>query len=84
MLILSWICVLLIVFIAGKLMAKIKMPSILGWLITGMILGPNAVGIMPQAVMDSQWYELIITWMQCAYPHGSVGRYRGYSSILHG
>lgn len=43
------------------------MPSILGWLITGMILGPHALGLMPQAVVDSQWYKLIITWMQCAF-----------------
>lgn len=67
MLFLRWLCVLLIAFIAGKLMSKIKMPSILGWLIVGMIFGPNAVGLMPQAVMDSQWYQLIITWMQCAF-----------------
>lgn len=48
-------------------MTKIKMPSILGWLIVGMLLGPNAVGLMPQEVIDSQWYKLIITWMQCAF-----------------
>ncbi len=67
MLVLRWICVLLIAFIAGKLMTKIKMPSILGWLIVGMLLGPNAIGLMPQATIDSQWYKLIITWMQCAF-----------------
>ena len=67
MLVLRWLCVLLIAFIAGKLMTKIKMPSILGWLIVGMLLGPNAVGLMPQEVIDSQWYKLIITWMQCAF-----------------
>lgn len=67
MLFLRWLCVLLLAFLAGKLMSKIKMPSILGWLIVGMIFGPNAVGLMPQAVMDTQWYRLIITWMQCAF-----------------
>lgn len=67
MLFLRWICVLLAAFIAGKLISKLKMPSILGWLIVGMILGPHAVGLMPQAVMDSQWYRLVITWMQCAF-----------------
>lgn len=64
---LRWLCVLLAALLAGKLMSKIKMPSILGWLIVGMILGPNAVGLMPQQVIDSQWYKLIITWMQCAF-----------------
>lgn len=67
MLVLRWLCVLVAAFFAGKLMAKIKMPSILGWLIVGMLLGPNAAGLMPQEVMDSQWYKLIITWMQCAF-----------------
>lgn len=66
-LVLRWLCVLAIAFIAGKLMTKIKMPSILGWLIVGMLLGPNAVGLMPREVIDSQWYQLIITWMQCAF-----------------
>lgn len=67
MLFFRWISVLLLAFIAGKIMAKLKMPSILGWLIAGMILGPHAVGIMPQEVSDSNWYKLIITWMQCAF-----------------
>ena len=67
MLFLRWLCILLLAFLAGKLMAKIKMPSILGWLIVGMIFGPHAVGLMPQSVIDAQWYKLIITWMQCAF-----------------
>lgn len=67
MLVVRWLCVLVIAFLAGKLIAKIKMPSILGWLITGMILGPHALGLMPQEVVDAGWYKLVITWMQCAF-----------------
>lgn len=67
MLFLRWLIVLVVAFLAGKLIAKLKMPSILGWLIVGMILGPHAVGLMPKEVIDSQWYKLIITWMQCAF-----------------
>lgn len=67
MLFLRWICVLVIAFAAGKLIAKIKMSSILGWLIVGMLLGPHALGLMPQEVMDTGWYKIIITWMQCAF-----------------
>lgn len=51
----------------GKLMTKIKMPSILGWLIVGMILGPHAIKLMPQSVLDASWYKTIIIWMQCAF-----------------
>lgn len=65
--VLRWICTLVLALLAGKLITKLKMPSILGWLIVGMIFGPNALGLMPQEVMDSSWYKLIITWMQCAF-----------------
>lgn len=62
-----WLAVLLLAALAGKLMTKVKMPSILGWLLAGMLLGPNALGLMPQTLMDADWYKLIITWMQCAF-----------------
>lgn len=62
-----WMVVLLIAFAAGKLMTKIKMPSILGWLIAGMIFGPHAVSILPQNILEKEWYKLVIMWMQCAF-----------------
>ena len=62
-----WIATLILAFFAGKLMKRIKMPSILGWLIIGMIFGPHSVNLMPQPVMDAQWYKIIIMWMQCAF-----------------
>lgn len=65
--ILYWIATLIFAFMAGKLVNKVKMPAILGWLIAGMLLGPNAVRFLPQTVLDAQWYKLIITWMQCAF-----------------
>ena len=65
--VLRWVAVLMLAFLAGKLTAKIKLPSILGWLIVGMLFGPHAVGLLPQAVMDTQWYKVIIMWMQCAF-----------------
>jgi Kef-type K+ transport system membrane component KefB len=64
---LRWIICLVAAFFAGKAIAKVKMPQILGWLIAGMLLGPNAAGLMPQAAMDAQWYKAIITWMQCGF-----------------
>lgn len=65
--VLRWILTLALAFIAGKLITHLKMPAILGWLIAGMLLGPNALKLMPQAVMDTAWYKIIITWMQCAF-----------------
>ena len=40
--------------IIGKLVSKIKLPSILGWLITGMIIGPHALNFMNSSIMDAQ------------------------------
>ncbi|MGN0549241.1 MAG: cation:proton antiporter [Acutalibacteraceae bacterium] len=64
---LRWFATLILAFIAGKLMSKIKMPSILGWLIVGMILGPHAVGLMSQDILSTGWYKTAIMWMQCAF-----------------
>lgn len=64
---LRWLMVLVIAALAGRLVSKIKLPSILGWLITGMLLGPHALGLMPQPVLDTMWYKTAIMWMQCAF-----------------
>ena len=64
---LRWFLILILAAFAGKLISKIKLPSILGWLIVGMIFGPHAVWLMPQELLDAQWYKIIIMWMQCAF-----------------
>lgn len=55
-----------IAFIVGKAISKIKLPSILGWLITGMILGPHALSIMEQGILEAAWYENIVHILECA------------------
>lgn len=62
-----WILTLAIAFLAGKAVSKIKLPAILGWLIAGMLLGPNAAGLLPQALLNAPWYRVIIMWMQCSF-----------------
>lgn len=59
--------VLVLAMLAGRLVSRIKLPSILGWLIIGMLFGPHALGLMPQPVLDSVWYKTVIMWMQCAF-----------------
>lgn len=65
-LILRWAAVVLLAWLAGKLVSKVKLPSILGWLIAGMILGPHAFGLMPQTLMDAGWYQAVIHVLECA------------------
>lgn len=49
----------IIAFIIGKLVSKLKLPSILGWLITGMLIGPHALNWMNNSIMDAQWYHIL-------------------------
>lgn len=64
---LQWLMVLVLAALAGRLVSKIKLPSILGWLIIGMLFGPHALGLMTQPVLDAVWYKTVIRWMQCAF-----------------
>lgn len=65
--ILRWLITLALAAVAGRLVSKIKLPSILGWLIIGMFFGPHAFGLMSQPVLDAGWYKTVIMWMQCAF-----------------
>lgn len=49
--------------LAGRLISKVKLPSILGWLIVGMIFGSHAVGLLPQSVLDAAWYQTVIMYL---------------------
>ena len=65
--VLRWLAVLVLAFASGKLITKIKMPSILGWLIVGMLFGPHALRLLPQDVLTAGWYQTIVMWMQCGF-----------------
>lgn len=54
-----------VAFLAGKLVSKVKLPSILGWLITGMILGPHALSLMDQPLLDARWYQTMVHILEC-------------------
>ncbi len=42
-----------IALLIGKVISKVKLPSILGWLIAGMIVGPHALKLMNSDILDS-------------------------------
>lgn len=65
--ILGWVCVLALGALLGKLISKLRLPAILGWLIAGMIFGPFGLKIMSQDLMDRQFYIVITNWMQVAF-----------------
>ena len=45
-----------VAFVVGKLVSKLRLPAILGWLLTGMVLGPHAFGLLDSTVLDAAWY----------------------------
>lgn len=51
--------------LAGKLISKLKLLAILGWLIAGMILGPHAAGLLSAHLMESGWYEVTESLLEC-------------------
>lgn len=53
-------------FILGKLVAKIKLPSILGWLLAGMIFGPHAVGLLNAQILEAEWFQNSVHVLECA------------------
>ena len=54
-----------IAFICGKLVSKLKLPSILGWLIAGMVLGPHAVNLLSDSLLNAGWYTITESILEC-------------------
>ena len=55
-------CVALIV---GKLVSKLRLPAILGWLIAGVVFGPYLTNIVTLEIMDALWYKITIKIFEC-------------------
>ena len=65
LLILRLLLAIVVAFIVGKLISKLKLPSILGWLITGMFLGPHAFTLISQKLLDAAWYQNLVHILEC-------------------
>lgn len=51
--------------VVGKLVSKIKLPAILGWLLVGMIFGPHLAGIVSLEILDMSSYKIFIKVFEC-------------------
>ncbi|CAM3630891.1 cation:proton antiporter [Erysipelothrix urinaevulpis] len=47
-------------FIAGKIVSRLGLPEILGWLITGMVIGPFGLNILSDNLITSNWYHVLL------------------------
>ncbi len=66
MIIVKWLLAIVIAFVVGKLVSKLRLPSILGWLITGIVLGPYAFSLISQELIDAPAYGTFIHVLECA------------------
>ena len=64
--ILKWFTAIIIAFIVGKLISKLKLPSILGWLITGIVVGPHSFSLISDDLINLSAYQTIIHILECA------------------
>lgn len=49
----------------GRFVSKIRLPSILGWLIAGMVFGPYLAGVVDQSVVDGTAYKIFVKFSEC-------------------
>ena len=56
-----------IAFCAGKIISRLKLPAILGWLITGMVIGPHALDLLGTPILDSKWFEIVKSIFECTF-----------------
>ncbi len=53
-------------FFFGKAVSKLKLPAILGWLLAGIVLGPYALNLLPESLMEKEGYEILMNILECA------------------
>lgn len=52
-------------WLLGWLAARWKLPAILGWLVAGIALGPHALNVLSDSVMDAGWYRVLESVLEC-------------------
>ncbi|MEG2213462.1 MAG: cation:proton antiporter, partial [Clostridiales bacterium] len=58
-------CAIGIAFLVGKLISKIKLPAILGWLLAGMLLGSHALNLINTTILNTMGYQTAIHILEC-------------------
>lgn len=66
LLLLRLVCAVGLAFVMGKVVSLFKLPSILGWLVAGMILGPHALSLVNHTILNAAWYQNGIHILECA------------------
>ncbi len=56
---------IVLAFLLGKVVSKLKLPAILGWLIAGMMLGPRGFSLLSQDILNASWYKVLSHILEC-------------------
>ncbi len=59
------VATLAIALIVGKLVTKLRLPAILGWLITGIAFGPYAFNLLSSDVLNNSVYNSLTGFLEC-------------------
>lgn len=51
--------------VCGKFISKLRLPAILGWLITGIVLGPYLAQVVTLEITNAMWYKVFIKFLEC-------------------
>lgn len=57
--------IICVAFVCGKIVSLLKLPSILGWLIAGIVFGPYLAGVVSIEITDALWYKIMIKFFEC-------------------
>lgn len=63
--ILRVLAIICVAFVCGKLVSKVRLPSILGWLIAGIVFGPYLAGVVTSDITNALWYKVLIKFFEC-------------------
>lgn len=63
--IIKLVLAIIIAFFIGKLVSRVKLPAILGWLLAGMVLGPYAIGLINENILSAEWYHYTVNILEC-------------------
>lgn len=56
--------VIAIAIVIGKMCKRVGIPAILGWLLTGIFLGPHVLNILTDDILSSSWYSTFMPGVQ--------------------
>ena len=59
------ICRDIAAYVIGKAVARLRLPSILGWLLAGILFGPYLANVITQDTVNALWYNVFIKFFEC-------------------